>query len=151
MGNIDSRIVAAITACGCLIGILASAPAIAGDGTIVLQRVVQPRVATRPTMVPDPNPVTVNPNISGQVVQMTGSAEVSDSEFARVTSGSSIQRLIVPNGGLMGMENTTNRTVSNMGMVSGARSADGTSGVSGQVGHAVQTGLAPLQILTGGR
>jgi hypothetical protein len=28
--------------------------------------VVQPRVATRPTMVPDPNPVTVNPNISAR-------------------------------------------------------------------------------------
>ena len=40
-------------------------PAHAADGTIVVQRQVQPRVAYRPSMVPDPHPVSYT-HLSGQ-------------------------------------------------------------------------------------
>ena len=42
-------------------------PAHAADGTIVVQRQVQPRVAYRPSMVPDPHPTVVDTNVSAEV------------------------------------------------------------------------------------
>ncbi|MBD4432964.1 hypothetical protein GUG90_17660, partial [Xanthomonas citri pv. citri] len=44
-----------------------SLPAHAADGTIVVQRQVQPRVAYRPSMVPDPHPTVVDTNVSAEV------------------------------------------------------------------------------------
>ncbi|WP_448681062.1 hypothetical protein [Pseudomonas nicosulfuronedens] len=150
MGNIDSRtaVILVTLACGA-----ASVPlcpvALAGDGTIVLQRQVQPRVATRPTDIPDPHPVTVNPNISEQVVRQTGNAELSDSDFAGVTSGSSLQRHILPGGQLVGMDNGANQTLNGNGM--GAGAAGGGAGISSSVNRTVQQGLSPLRMLTGDR
>ncbi|MFR0690506.1 hypothetical protein ACLUTX_13980 [Enterobacterales bacterium AE_CKDN230030158-1A_HGKHYDSX7] len=150
MGNIDSRIVGILVtlACGAASATLCPV-AQAGDGTIVLQRVVQPRVATRPTDIPDPNPVTVNPNISEQVVRQTNNGELSDSDFARVTSGSSLERHILPGGTLVGMDNGANQTLNGNSM--GAGAAGGGAGISNSVNRTVQQGLSPLRMLTGDR
>jgi hypothetical protein len=150
MGNIDSRIVGILVTLACGAASVPLCPAaLAGDGTIVLQRQVQPRVATRPTDIPDPNPITVNPNISEQVVRQTGNAELSDSDFAGVTSGSSLQRQIMPGGQLVGMDNGANQTLNGSGM--GASAAGGGAGISNSVNRTVQQGLSPLRMLTGDR
>ncbi|WP_259754799.1 hypothetical protein [Pseudomonas sp. GCEP-101] len=150
MGNMDTRTV------GLLFTLVCSAasvpllpPAHAGDGTIVLQRQVQPRVATRPTDIPDPHPVTVNPNISEQVVRQTGNAELSDSDFAGVTSGSSLQRHILPGGQLVGMDNGANQSLNGNSL--GAGAAGGGAGIANSVNRTVQQGLSPLRMLTGDR
>jgi len=150
MGNIDSRIVGILATLACGVASVPLCPAVlAGDGTIVLQRQVQPRVATRPTDIPDPNPVTVNPNISDQVVRQTGNAELSDSEFAGITSGSTLERHILPGGTLVGMDNGANQTLS--GSTMGAGAAGGGAGISNSVNRTVQQGLSPLRMLTGDR
>lgn len=150
MGNTDSRIAIILATIACGAASLPLFPvAHAGDGTIVLQRQVQPRVATRPTDIPDPNPVTVNPNISEQVVRQTGNAELSDSDFAGVTSGSSLQRHILPGGQLVGMDNGANQALN--GNALGAGAAGGGAGISNSVNRTVQQGLSPLRMLTGDR
>jgi len=150
MGSIDSRIVGILVTLACGAASVPLCPlAEAGDGTIVLQRQVQPRVATRPTDIPDPNPITVNPNISEQIVRQTGNAELSDSDFAGVTSGSSLQRHILPGGQLVGMDNGANQTLNGNGM--GAGAAGGGAGISNSVNRTVQQGLSPLRMLTGDR
>lgn len=150
MGNTDSRIAIILATLACGAASLPLFPvAHAGDGTIVLQRQVQPRVATRPTDIPDPNPVTVNPNISEQVVRQTGNAELSDSDFAGVTSGSSLQRHILPGGQLVGMDNGANQALN--GNALGAGAAGSGAGISNSVNRTVQQGLSPLRMLTGDR
>jgi hypothetical protein len=150
MGTIDSRIVGILVTLACGAASVPLCPvAQAGDGTIVLQRQVQPRVATRPTDIPDPNPITVNPNISDQIVRQTGNAELSDSDFAGVTSGSSLQRHILPGGQLVGMDNGSNQTLNGNSM--GASAAGGGAGISNSVNRTVQQGLSPLRMLTGDR
>lgn len=150
MGNIDSRIVGILATLACGAASVPLCPLVqAGDGTIVLQRQVQPRVATRPTDIPDPHPITVNPNISEQIVRQTGNAELSDSDFAGVTSGSSLQRHIMPGGQLVGMDNGSNQSLNGNGMGVGA--AGGGAGISNSVNRTVQQGLSPLRMLTGDR
>ena len=146
MGNFDSRIVGLLAGLACMAATAIVPVANAGDGTIVLQRDVQPRVATRPTMVPDPNPITVNPNISAQVRQQTG--ELSDSEFASVTSGSSLQQRIVPNGTLVGMDKGSNQSLQSNPL--GSNGGAG-GGIANSVNRTVQQGLSPLRMLTGDR
>ncbi|QJP09143.1 hypothetical protein [Pseudomonas multiresinivorans] len=149
MGNIDSRIVGLLVTLACGVASISLCPTVqAGDGTIVLQRQVQPRVATRPTDIPDPNPITVNPNISDQVVRQTGNAELSDSDFAGVTSGSTLERHILPGGTLVGMDNGSNQSLNN-GSLGGGMGAGG--GISNSVNRTVQQGLSPLRMLTGDR
>lgn len=149
MGNIDSRIVGLLVTLACGVASTTLCPIVqAGDGTIVLQRQVQPRVATRPTDIPDPNPITVNPNISDQVVRQTGNAELSDSDFAGVTSGSTLERHILPGGTLVGMDNGSNQSLNN-GSLGGGMGAGG--GISNSVNRTVQQGLSPLRMLTGDR
>lgn len=80
-----------------------SLPAHAADGTIVVQRQVQPRVAYRPSMVPDPHPTVVDTNVSAEVNALangaasgnTVSRELGDADFAIVTSGSGIRSMIL--------------------------------------------------------
>jgi len=149
MGNIDSRIVGILVTLACGAASVPLCPVVqAGDGTIVLQRQVQPRVATRPTDIPDPNPITVNPNISDQVVRQTSNAELSDSDFAGVTSGSTLERHILPGGTLVGMDNGSNQSLNN-GSLGGGMGSGG--GISNSVNRTVQQGLSPLRMLTGDR
>ena len=53
---------------GCVSGASLIPSAHAGDGVIVLERTVQPHVATRSLMRPDPNPTTVNTNVSSREI-----------------------------------------------------------------------------------
>ncbi|MOA37725.1 hypothetical protein D3C78_1593460 [compost metagenome] len=99
-------------------------------------------------MVPDPNPVTVNANRSDDVTRLTG--ELSDTDYANVTSGSSLQRQIMPGGHLLGMDNSATQGLSgNNGLGAQGGSTSG-SGISNTVNRGLQQGLAPLRILTGG-
>ncbi|GLU36744.1 hypothetical protein [Pseudomonas sp. NBRC 100443] len=148
MGNIDSRIVGLLASLACMTAAALPPTVQAGDGTIVIQRTVQPRVATRPTMVPDPNPITVNPNISPQINRQVGNAELDDAEFARVTSGSSLSQRILPGGNLVGMDNGANRTLQSGSLGGGGGSG---AGISNSVNRTVQQGLSPLRMLTGDR
>lgn len=85
-------------------------PAHAADGTIVVQRQVQPRVAYRPSMVPDPHPTVVDTNVSAEVNALangaasgnTVSRELGDADFAIVTSGSGIRSMILTGSALPG-------------------------------------------------
>jgi hypothetical protein len=124
----------------------------AGDGTIVIQREVQPRVAFRPTMVPDPNPVTVNPNISPQVKSMLDNTELSDGDFARIITGNRMTRMPVPDGHLPGL-NTAGSNTGAQGVpgLSAGHAGGGGNSIANQVNRGVQQGLAPLRILTGDR
>lgn len=130
----------------------------ADDGVIVLQRTVQPRVATRPTMTPDPKPITVDTNIAPQVNSnlsgSLGSSEVGDAEFASVTSGSGINAMILPGGNLPAMTTTQgnlNNTVGNVNAGHSPGSGGAGSGLSNQINGTIGRGLAPLQMLGGGR
>lgn len=122
----------------------------AGDGSIVIQREVQPRVAFRQTLVPDPNPIAVNPNVSSQVSHQLRGLELNDGDFAHIISGQRLGNSIpVPvDGGLPGIP--TSESARLPGLAAGRAGASG-GGISDQVNRSVQRGLAPLQNLTGGR
>ncbi|MDY7564887.1 hypothetical protein QN400_15160 [Pseudomonas sp. RTC3] len=131
---------------GCVSGASLIPSAHAGDGVIVLERTVQPHVATRSLMRPDPNPTTVNTNVSSRVTGALNNGELSDGDFATVTSGATINHMLMPNGTLRGL-NTVDRGVT-AGLGAG-HSGGATSGIGGQVTGAVQQGLAPLRMMTG--
>lgn len=130
--------------------LLIAADLCAADGTIVIQRELQPRVAFRPTMVPDPNPVSVNPNVSAQINQQLRGMELDDSDFAHVTSGQRLGNSPLAEGQLPGLEGAASSGPSSARLpgVSAGRTGNG---ISGQVNRSVQRGLAPLQKLSGGR
>ncbi len=138
-------------------------PAHAADGTIVVQRQVQPRVAYRPSMVPDPHPTVVDTNVSAEVNALangaasgnTVSCELGDADFAIVTSGSGIRSMILPGGALPGFANqpanpATVQAVGNLGTTHGAGGGAG-AGLAGQINGSLKQGLAPLQMLGGGQ
>ena len=134
-----------------LSGIGAGIPAYAADGIIVITRDVQPRIATRPALVPDPNPRTVNANPSSTVIRATNSYELNDADFARITSGSSLQRQMLPGGQLPGLGNSSQTSSHGLpGMRAGQGGGAG-GNVSNQINRSLQQGLAPLKILTGDR
>lgn len=120
-------------------------PAFAGDGVIVLERTVQPHVATSPLMRPDPHPTTVNSNPSGQILGAVRSSELSDGDFASVSSGATISHVLMQGGSLRGI-NAIDRGLPGL---SSGHSGASTNGVAGQVTSAVQQGLAPLRMMTG--
>lgn len=122
----------------------------AGDGTIVIQREVQPRVAVRPTMVPDPNPVSVNPNVSAQVNRQLRGLELDDGDFAHITSGNRLGGSALAEGQLPGIDSSASHGARLPGLSSG-KGASGGNNISSQVNRSVQRGLAPLQNLSGGR
>ncbi|MCM2329895.1 hypothetical protein SAMN05216229_106213 [Geopseudomonas sagittaria] len=129
----------------------AAIPAYAADGIIVITRDVQPRIATRPALVPDPDPRTVNANPSSTVIRATSSYELTDADFAGVTSGSSLQRQMLPGGQLPGLGNSSQASAHGLpGMRAGQGGGAGSS-VSNQINRSLQQGLAPLKILTGDR
>lgn len=121
-----------------------------GDGTIVIQREVQPRVAFRATMVPDPNPIAVNPNVSAQVKQQLRGLELDDSDFAHITSGQRLGNPGMPDGAGGGLDSNLSQGARLPGIAAGRAGASGNR-ISGQVNRSVQRGLAPLQNLSGGR
>lgn len=132
-------------------GVGLASHAFSADGIIVITRDVQPRVATRPAPVPDPNPHTVNANPSSTVIRATNSYELSDSDFAGITSGSSLQRSMLPGGQLPGFSGSSQGASQGLpGMRAGHGGGAG-SNISNRVNRSLQQGLAPLKILTGDR
>ncbi|PVZ37327.1 hypothetical protein [Pseudomonas sp. CC120222-01a] len=143
MGKLD-RGVFRLLLVGCA---LASAlPAYADNGIIVITRDVQPRMAIRAPLAPDPYPTTANANPSAQVLKQTN--ELSDGDFASITSGTGISSLITQQtdnlGGQIGNQTQLSNQAAGRGTGSG-------NGISNMVNSSVQRGLAPLQILTGGK
>lgn len=140
---------------GCALGasLIAAQAQAEGNGVVVLTRDVHTRPAIRQER-PDPDPTTVNTNASSRIVSQTNN-ELSDGDFANVASGSTINRVLLPDaGGVRGL-NTTSGTLPGMGVTSGiggGGSGGGAgSGISNRVGGAISNGLAPLQMLTGGK
>jgi len=135
---------------GCALSATVSLPVLAaGDGTIILQREVQARSAFRPTGTPDPRPNTVNADPSRRVLNQTN--ELSDGDFASVASGSSVNRVLVPDaaGNVRGMGAIP---TSLPGLRGGSGpGAGGGNSISNSVNSGIQRGLAPLQILSGGK
>ncbi|MBK4996110.1 hypothetical protein IAE39_004284 [Pseudomonas sp. S37] len=130
---------------GCVLGSL-SLTAQADKGIIIITRDVQVRNATIPPLRPDPNPTTVNANPSAHVLKQTN--ELSDGDFASISSGAGISNMITQQtnnlGGNLGNQNQ-------LPNIAGGRGTGGSgNGIANMVNSSVQRGLAPLQILTGG-
>lgn len=150
MGNQNNKLLSLFLV-GCALSATFSLPALAaGNGTLVIQREVQPRPAIRPTGTPDPHPNTVKVDQSARIMRQTN--ELSDGDFASVASGSSVSRVLVPDasGNIRGMGAIP---TSLPGLRGGSGPGAGASGnsISNTVNQSVQRGLAPLQTLTGGR
>lgn len=130
---------------GCVLGTL-SLTAQADNGIIIITRDVQVRNATVPPLRPDPNPTTVNANPSAQVLKQT--SELSDGDFASISSGAGISNMITQQTNNLGGNLVNQNQLPNL---SGGRGTGGAgNGISNMVNSSVQRGLAPLQILTGG-
>lgn len=136
-----------------LSGIGVAIPALSADGIIVITREVQPRIATRPAP-PDPNPKTVNTNPSATVIRAVNAYELNDSDFAHITSGSTLQGTLTPGGQLPGLDRTAPFSGQGLPGIGGGQSGGGNSAGSSivnPVNRSLQQGLAPLKILTGDR
>nr|WP_243897547.1 hypothetical protein [Pseudomonas asiatica] len=118
----------------------------ADNGIIVITRDVQTRNAVVPPLRPDPNPTTVNANPSAHILKQTN--ELSDSDFANISSGAGISTLITQQTNNLG-GNLNNQ--SQLPNLAGGRGTGSGNGISNMVNSSVQRGLAPLQILTGGK
>ncbi|AEJ13083.1 MULTISPECIES: hypothetical protein [Pseudomonas] len=118
----------------------------ADNGIIVITRDVQTRNAMVPPLRPDPNPTTVNANPSAHILKQTN--ELSDGDFANISSGAGISTLITQQTNNLG-GNLNNQ--SQLPNLAGGRGTGSGNGISNMVNSSVQRGLAPLQILTGGK
>ncbi|SPO69528.1 conserved exported protein of unknown function [Pseudomonas sp. JV241A] len=145
MGNIGKGMYRLLLL-GCVLTPSVSLPVQAENGIIVITRDVQPRNAMRPPLVPDPYPVTVNTNPSAHVIKQTN--ELSDGDFASISSGAGITPLITQQTNNLG-GNFGNQT--QLPNLAGGRSGGSGNGISNMVNSNIQKGLAPLQILTGGQ
>nr|WP_178132008.1 hypothetical protein [Pseudomonas sp. C2B4] len=132
---------------GCALGSSVSLPVQAENGIVVITRDVQPRMATRPPMIPDPNPTTVNTNPSQQILRQTN--ELSDGDFAGVTSGTGISGLVNQGATNNLGGNITNQT--QLTNLPGGRSGNGGSGIANMVNSSVQRGMGALNIIAGDR
>ncbi|MNR09242.1 hypothetical protein D3C85_1254370 [compost metagenome] len=145
MGKFDKGIYRLLLI-GCALGSSFSLPVQAENGVVVITRDVQPRNATRPPLVPDPNPVTVNTNPSAQVLKQTN--ELSDGDFANISSGAGISSMVTQQTNNLGPNINNQTQLPNM---AGGRSNGSGSGIANMVNSNVQRGLGALKILTGGQ
>ena len=145
MGNLDKGFYGLLLI-SCTFGASLSLPAQAENGIIVITRDVQPRNATRPPLVPDPYPTTVNANPSEHVLKQTN--ELSDGDFAGIASGSGISTLITQQTNNLGGQIGNQQQLPNM---AGGRASGGGNGISNMVNSNVQRGMGALKILTGGQ
>lgn len=145
MGSFEKGILGLVMI-GCVSTASISLPVLAADdGVIVIQRTVQPHVATRPLMRPDPNPTTVNANVSSQVTGALSSGELSDGDFASITSGATISHLLMPSGTLRGLDSVDR----GLPGLDAAHSGGATGGIAGTITNSISQGLAPLHMMTG--
>lgn len=125
----------------------------AADGDIIISRTVQPRVATRPTMVPDPNPRAVNAAPTYYIGNQLGTeqinGELSDSDFSQVSTGRLLPtQLPGVQPGTLGNSDVTNRN-SVPGLNAVTHNGGAGNRLGGQVNRSVQQGLQPLRMLGG--
>lgn len=145
MGTFDKGI-HCLLLIGCALGSTVTLPVQAENGIVVITRDVQTRNATRPPMIPDPSPVTVNTNPSAQILKQTN--ELSDGDFASISSGAGINSLINTQTNNIGGNLNNQNQLPNM---AGGRSGGSGNGISNMVNSNVQQGLGALKILTGGQ
>ena len=127
----------------CVLSASVSVPALAENGVIVTGRNVQGHMAGRSSFGPDPYPTTANANPGAQILRSTTNGELSDNDFAGVSSGSSITRAILPNGDLPGLSNTLGSNSAGLGAGAAAGHASGNT-LGGQISGSIERGLAPL-------
>ena len=137
---------------GCTISSILSFPAQAtDDGTIVLRRDVQPQAVGRPPLQKDPYPTTVSANPSARVIQSANNTELSDGDFAGVSSGSSIRGgNNLPNGSNLPGLNVVTNPNGMPGMSAGHGGGSGNA-ISGTINRSIGVGLSPLSNIGGGK
>lgn len=145
MGKLDKRIYGLLLI-GCALGSSVSLPVQADNGIIIIKRDVQPRMATRAPLAPDPNPTTVNANPSQHILKQTN--ELSDGDFASVASGSGISRLVTQNTNNLGGNISNQSQLSNL---SAGHSGNSGNGIANMVNSSVQQGMGALKVITGDR
>jgi hypothetical protein len=131
---------------GCALGSSVCLPVQADNGIIIIKRDVQPRMATRAPVIPDPSPTTANANPSKQVLRQTN--ELSDGDFASVASGAGISRLVNQNTNNLGGNITNQTQLSNL---PAGRSGNSGNGIANMVNSNIQQGLGALRVVTGDR
>nr|WP_189691618.1 MULTISPECIES: hypothetical protein [Pseudomonas] len=131
---------------GCALGASLALPAQADNGLIVITRDVQTRNAVRAPLIPDPSPVTVNTNPSAQILRQTN--ELSDGDFASISSGAGISSLITQQTTNLGGNISTQNQLPNL---AGGRSTGSGSGIANMVNSNVQQGLGVLKSIGGGQ
>ena len=158
MGSLHSSLVTQLLVClaGLIVCVLTQFQAQAAGGDIIISREVQPRAAARQELVPDPNPNVVNPDKSTQIRNSlrggTAPLEISDSDFASVTSGTSLGngvQIFSPSAEQSSAAHLPGRGgLGITGNSAGGGGATGATGrVAGDVNRSVQQGLRPLQNL----
>jgi len=145
VGTFDNRIYSLLLI-GCALGSSVSLPVQADNGIIIIKRDVQPRMATRAPVMPDPSPTTANANPSKQVLRQTN--ELSDGDFANVASGAGISRLVTQNTNNLGGNLTNQTQLSNL---PAGRSGNSGNGIANMVNSNIQQGLGALKVVTGDR
>nr|WP_269137392.1 hypothetical protein [Pseudomonas sp. PGPR40] len=131
---------------GCALGSSVSLPVQADNGIIIIKRDVQPRMATRAPVMPDPSPTTANANPSRQVLRQTN--ELSDGDFASVASGAGISGLVTQNTNNLGGNITNQTQLSNL---PAGRSGNSGNGIANMVNSNIQRGMGALKVVTGDR
>ncbi len=131
---------------GCALGSSVCLPVHADNGIIIIKRDVQPRMATRAPMIPDPSPTTANANPSKEILAQT--SELSDGDFAGVASGAGISRLITQNTNNLGGNISNQTQLSNL---PAGRSGNAGNGIANMVNSSVQQGLGAMKVITGDR
>ncbi len=116
------------------------------NGIIIIKRDVQPRNAMIPPMVPDPDPTTANANPSQQILRQTN--ELSNDDFANVSSGAGINRLVVQGTNNLGGNITTQTQLSNL---PAGRSGNSGNGIANMINSNIAQGMGALKIITGDR
>lgn len=157
MGAYISSLIPQLLVClsGGILCVLTQFQAHAAGGDIIISREVQPRSAMRQEPVPDPNPLVVNPNHAERInnTLKSGQAplEMSDKDFASVTSGTSLGnglQIFTPSPDQAGTHMPGRAGLGVSGTTAAGRSVGGATGrIGGDVNRSVQQGLRPLQSL----
>lgn len=145
MGKLDKKIYSLLLI-GCALGSSVCLPVQADNGIIIIKRDVQPRMATRAPLMPDPSPTTANANPSKHILSQTN--ELTDGDFAGVASGAGISRMVTQNTNNLGGNIGNQTQLSNL---PAGRSGNSGNGIANMVNSSVQQGLGALKVITGDR
>ncbi|VVQ29880.1 hypothetical protein PS943_01609 [Pseudomonas fluorescens] len=145
MGKLENNIYSLLLI-GCALGSSVCLPVHADNGVIIIKRDVQPRMATRAPVMPDPSPTTANANPSKTIHSQTN--ELNDGDFAGVASGAGISRLVTQGSNNLGGNISNQTQLSNL---PAGRSGNAGNGIANMVNSSVQQGLGALRVVTGDR